>query len=610
MPSAQPPGRSGANAISTAAERLAAFRSVLRARELDGFLVPRSDEHLGENAPAASERLAWLTGFTGSAGLAVVLADRAAVFSDGRYVLQLAAETDGALYERLHGGETPPPDWLRMRARERRLAIGYDPRIMSEDEVATFEVDGVDLRAETLNPVDAIWTDRPEPPAAPARRHDAHHAGRSSADKRGEIAASLREATQDAAVLTDPASIAWLLNIRGGDLETTPVALGFAIVHADGAVELFMAGAKLDASTREWLGNGVSVAEPDRMADRLAALAGRTVRVDRTSSPAWFARTLREAGATVVAGADPVVGPKARKNEAEIAGAREAHRLDGIAVSRFLHWLDETGRDGAGGGETELSAVARLLACRRESDLFLGESFPAIAGAGEHGAIMHYRVSAATDRAIRPGELFLIDSGGQYACGTTDITRTVWIGQHDTPTPAVREQFTRVLKGMIALSTVTFPEGVTGHRLDAIARAPLWRAGLDFDHGTGHGVGSVLGVHEGPVSISPVHRPVKVESGMIISNEPGYYEPGSHGIRIENLVLARAEPVRPNQVKPFLGFETLTLAPIDRRCVEASLLERDERAWLDLYHGRVLREIGPFVGGATRDWLERACAPI
>ncbi len=577
---------------------------MLRERALDGFLVPRSDEHLGENAPASSERLAWLTGFTGSAGLAVVLADEAAVFSDGRYVLQLAAETDSALYERLHGGETPPQDWLRARAGERRLLVGYDPRIMSEDEVARFDVEGVDLRAEATNPVDAIWSDRPQPPAAPARPHDTRFAGRSSAEKRDEIGTALRAAGEDAAVLTDPASVAWLLNIRGGDLETTPVALGFALVHADGAVELFMDGGKLDRTTREWLGNGVSVAEPVRMADRLAALAGKTVRVDGASSPAWFARTLREAGATVVAGADPVLAPKARKNEAEIGGAREAHRLDGVAVCRFLHWLDD-----AGTGETERSAVARLLGFRRASDLFLGESFPAIAGAGEHGAIMHYRVSEATDRAIRPDELFLIDSGGQYACGTTDITRTIWVGRGEVPSET-RDQFTRVLKGMIALSTITFPDGVTGHRLDSIARAPLWRAGLDFDHGTGHGVGSVLGVHEGPVSISPVHRPVKIESGMIISNEPGYYEPGSHGIRIENLILARPEPERPKQVRPFLGFETLTLAPIDRRCINDALLERDERVWLDTYHARVHREIGPHLDGATRDWLERVCAPL
>ena len=598
--------RAGAKVISTKAERLAAFRSVLRDRKLDGFLVPRSDEHLGENAPASSERLAWLTGFTGSAGLAVVLDEGAAVFSDGRYVLQLAAETDETLYGRHHGGETPPQDWLRARAREagRTLVIGYDPRIMSEDDVERFGGTGVDLRAEDVNPVDAIWTDRPAPPELPARPHPERFAGRSSAAKRDEIGTALREAGQDAAVLTDPASIAWLLNIRGGDLETTPVALGFAIVHADAAVELFMDGRKLDASTREWLGNAVSVAQPDQMPSRLAALSGKTVRIDRAASPAWFAERLRAAGATVVAGADPILEPKARKNDAEIAGAREAHRLDGIAVSRFLHWLQEEATD-----ETELSAVARLLAFRRANDDFRGESFPAIAGAGEHGAIMHYRVSESTDRAIRPGEFFLIDSGAQYACGTTDITRTVWIGHGFAPA-SLREQFTRVLKGMVALSTITFPEGVTGHRLDAIARAPLWRAGLDFDHGTGHGVGSVLGVHEGPVSISPVHRPVKVESGMIISNEPGYYQPGSHGIRIENLILARLEPTRPNQVKPFLGFETLTLAPIDRRCVEVALLDGDERAWLDSYHARVEREIGPALDGAARAWLGQACAPI
>ncbi len=579
---------------------------MLRDRALDGCLVPRSDEHLGENAPPSSERLAWLTGFTGSAGIAVVLTDRAAVFSDGRYVLQLAAETDAALYERLHGGEMPPGDWLRARARDagRELTIGYDPRIMSEEEIGRFAGVGLRLAAQETNPIDAVWRDRPAPPATPARPHHERFSGRASIDKRDEIAALLRSAGEDAAVVTDPASVAWLLNIRGGDLETTPVALGFAVVHADGAVELFMDGRKLDESTREWLGNGVSVSEPAALALRLAALGGRTVRVDRAASPAWFADTLRHAGATVTSGSDPCLALKARKNAAEIEGARTAHRLDGVAVSRFLHWLAEEA-----GAETELSASRRLLAFRRESPAFLGDSFAAIAGAGEHGAIIHYRVTEASDRPIRRDELFLIDSGGQYESGTTDITRTIWTGRGTAP-ETIRDRFTRVLRGMIALSTITFPEGVTGHRLDALARAPLWRAGLDYDHGTGHGVGSLLGVHEGPVNISPVPRPAKIEAGMIVSNEPGYYEPGSHGMRIENLILARPEPARPGSAKPFLGFETLTLAPIDRRCITADLLLPDERAWLDAYHARVLGEIGPHLDGGARAWLEASCSPL
>ena len=595
----------------TPAARLDAFRTELQARGLDGFIVPRSDEHLGEYAPPSSERLAFLTGFTGSAGTAIVLPDRAAVFSDGRYVLQLASETDGALYERRHSTEHPPADWLRARAAEagRVLAIGYDPRIMSEDEIERFTGDGVTLRAVEANPVDAIWADRPAPPAAPARPHPERLSGQSSAAKREAIAAELRAANQAAAVVTDAHSLAWLLNIRGGDLDATPVALGFAILHDDGAAELFMDGRKLDGATRDWLGNAVAVAPVDALGERLASLSGKRVRVDRGGSPAWFADTLRRAGAEVVAGADPCLAPKARKNATEIAGARDAHRRDGVALSRFLHRLDTGPGGGTGPGVgTELGAVAALHGFRRADPSFLGDSFPAIAGAGEHGAIMHYRVSEATDRAIRPRELFLIDSGGQYEGGTTDVTRTVWTGGGPVPVEFA-DQFTRVLKGMIALATITFPDGVTGHRLDALARASLWRAGLDFDHGTGHGVGSVLSVHEGPVSISPVHRPVKIEIGMIVSDEPGYYAPGSHGIRIENLLLAEAADF-PHATRPFLGFETLTLAPIDRRLILADRLERDERRWLDAYHARVLAEIGPHVGAEASAWLAEACAPL
>ena len=586
-------------------EKLSLLRKKMLDHGLDGVLVPRSDEHLGENVPACAERLAWLTGFTGSAGTAIVLTERASVFSDGRYVLQLAQQTDGASWERLHSGETPPPEWVHARAAEagRTLRIGYDPRVVAQGEVDRFSSPTIDMVALDENPIDRIWHDRPLPPTEPVRPHRETLSGRSSGEKRAELASVLRDENVQAALLTDPASIAWLLNIRGGDLATVPVALGFAILHADERVDLFIDPGKLDAHARAWLGNAVSIAPLAGLEKALADLGGKRVRVDPQGSPAWFGQRLREAGADIVAAADPCAEPKARKNATERDGMRSAHRRDGIAVCRFLCWVES-----AAGRQTEMSAVAALRAFRSADPSFLGDSFDAISGAGEHGAVIHYRATPETDRHIGERELFLIDSGGQYDNGTTDVTRTVWTGGGEVPA-AWKDQFTRVLKGMIAICTASFPDGVTGHRLDALARDALWRAGLDYDHGTGHGVGSVLAVHEGPANISAVHRPVPIAEGMVLSDEPGYYEPGSHGIRIENLLLVvRAEFA--NAKRPFLAFETLTLAPIDRRCIEKSLLDDEELRWLDDYHARVLREIGPGLESGERDRLAAMCEPI
>jgi Xaa-Pro aminopeptidase len=455
------------------------------------------------------------------------------------------------------------------------------------------------------NPIDAVWTDRPPPPLAPAEPHQLGYAGRSAEEKRDQIAVLLRDAKQDAAVISDPASVAWLLNIRGGDVPFTPFALGFAIIHADAGTELFMNPVKLPEATRAWLGNTVSVAGREALAPALTRLRGKTVRVDSAGSPVWFAQTLRAAEATVVAGPDPCLLPKARKNDVEQQGARNAHARDAVAVCRFLHFLAEAGQRG---GETEMSAAAKLLDLRQQVEGFRGESFPAISGAGEHGAIIHYRVTEETNRPIRSNEVYLIDSGAQFPDGTTDITRTVWTGPGEPPA-ALREQVTRVMKGHIAIATLVFPHGVGGAHLDAFARRALWQVGLDYDHGTGHGVGSYLSVHEGPVSLSRLARPVPIESGMILSNEPGYYLPGAHGIRLENLLLVQ-EAKLPAASKPFLSFETLTLAPFDRRLIDAALLDAAERAWLDAYHQRVLREIGPKLDGSTRQWLEQACAPL
>ncbi len=583
---------------------LTALRQELARCGLDGFIVPRADEHLSEYVPAAAERLAWLTGFTGSAGLAAVLAKVAAVFTDGRYVLQLAEQTDPAVWQRLHMTEEPAPLWLARQAPE-NARIGYDPLLISEDGLARYTDAGLNMVAVAQNPVDSVWLDRPPAPSAPAVPHPLATAGRTSEDKRADVAQALRAAKQDAAVVTDPASIAWLLNIRGGDVPFTPFALAFALVHADGATDLFIAPEKLSAETRAWLGNGVSVTDRSGLAQALAKLADRKVRVDRSGSPVWFAQQLLKARAAVSPGSDPCLLPKACKNAVEQQGARSAHLRDAVAVCRFLHWLSATAPTGQA---TEMSAAAALFGFRRQVEGFRGESFPAISGAGEHGAIIHYRVTERSNRPIRPNEIYLIDSGAQYPDGTTDITRTVWTGPGDPP-DEVRDRATRVMQGHIAIATSMFPKGVGGAHLDAIARRALWQAGLDYDHGTGHGVGSYLSVHEGPVSISRLARPVPIEAGMILSNEPGFYLPNQYGIRLENLLLVRPADL-PAATKPFLCFETLTLAPFDRRLLQPTLMTKQELEWLDSYHARVRRTVGPLLDEAERTWLDAACAPL
>ena len=583
---------------------LPALKQELARQGLDGFIVPRADEHLGEYVPAAAERLAWLTGFSGSAGLAVVLASAAAVFTDGRYVLQLAEQTDPALWQRLHLTEQPPPAWLAAHA-PKGGRIGYDPMLISQEALGRYCDAGLTMVAVERNPIDAIWPDRPAAPREPAVPHPLAYAGRTSEQKRGDVAKLLREAKQDAAVLTDPASIAWLLNIRGEDVPFTPFALGFALIHADAATDLFMDAAKLPAQTRAWLGNAVSVADRTELGSALAKLAGKTVRVDAAGSPVWFAQRLENAGAVVASASDPCLLPKACKNPTEQQGAREAHLRDAVAVCRFLHWLSVATPSGR---QSEISAAEALLGFRREVEGFRGESFPAISGAGEHGAIIHYRVSAESNRQLGSNEVYLIDSGAQYADGTTDITRTVWTGPDDPPAE-LRDRVTRVMQGHIAIATAVFPKGVGGAHLDAFARRALWQVGLDYDHGTGHGVGSYLSVHEGPVSLSRLARPVAIDAGMILSNEPGFYLPERYGIRLENLLLVQPADL-PGGVKPFLAFETLTLAPFDRRLLRPGLMTGQEVEWLDTYHARVLRTVGPALGEAERDWLAAACAPL
>ena len=592
-------GHAGAATSGLSAQRLAALRAEMARRGIDALLVPRADEHLGEYVPECAERLAWLTGFTGSAGLAVVLADRAALFVDGRYTVQAAEQA--APWEAHHLIDDPPAAWLKQTAPDAR--IGYDPWLHSEDALARYCDAGLTLAALPSNPIDAVWTDRPAPPAAPVLPHPLRWAGQSSADKRAAVAQTLRDAGQDAAIVTDPASLCWLLNLRGADVPFTPFALGFLILHVDGAAALFMAPEKLAPETRAWIGEAVTLHPRAALPDALAALRGRTVRVDRAGSPAWFAETLRAAGATVKPGADPCLLPKACKNDTEQAGARAAHVRDAVALCRFLHWLHHAA---PAGGQTELSAAAELLRLRGGVADFRGESFPAISAAGPHAALPHYRVTDASNVPITPDQAYLIDSGAQYPDGTTDVTRTIWTGPA-TPPDVLRDRFTRVLRGHIALATLRFPRGCAGGHLDAIARRPLWDAGLDFDHGTGHGVGSYLSVHEGPAAFSRAARPAKLAPGMILSDEPGFYLPGEWGIRLENLLLVMADTAAS---RPFLRFDTLTLAPFDRVLIDPALMMADEICWLDAYHARVLAEIGPLVDADTRAWLHGACAPL
>ncbi len=586
------------------AERIAGLRALLAPMGVNGFVVPRNDEHLGEYVPACAERLAWLTGFTGSAGLAAVLEARAAVFTDGRYTLQLEAETDAALWERAHSVTTPPETWLAAACPADKRRIGYDPMLLDEASLARYAGAGLTMVPLAQNPVDAVWRDRPAPPASAVVSHPLRFAGVASAEKRAAIAAALAEAGQAAAVISDPASVAWLLNLRGADVPFTPFALAFAIVYADARVTLFIGQERIAPDLLADFGNAVSVKPRALLAATLAEFSGQTVRVANAGTPAWFAQALRGNGAAVAAGADPCALPKACKNNVEQEGMRAAHARDGIAVCRFLHWLSQNAGSGA---VTELQAAATLRAFREALPDYRGESFPAISGAGPHGAIIHYRVSETSDRALGRDEVYLIDSGAQFPEGTTDITRTVWTGP-GTPPDEIRERFTRVLQGHIAIATLIFPEGIAGPHIDAFARSALWRAGLDYDHGTGHGVGSYLSVHEGPVSISRAAKPEPLAAGMVLSNEPGFYLPDGYGIRLENLLLVRQSAF--DGKRKFLGFETLTLAPFDRRLIDIARLTVAEREWIDDYHARVLASVGPGLPAEAALWLAASCQKL
>ncbi|MCA8926967.1 MAG: aminopeptidase P family protein [Alphaproteobacteria bacterium] len=589
-------------------DRLPALRRTLAERGLDGFVIPHGDEHQSEFVPAANARLGWLTGFIGSAGIAIVLADKAAIFVDGRYTLQVRDQVDTAAFETLHVTENPPTEWVA-RNLPAGAVLGLDPWLHGADAADGYEKAatkaGGRLQPVEGNPIDAIWTDRPAAPLAPIIPHPENFSGETSESKRQRLAAKLTAGNADATVLSQPDSIAWLLNVRGGDTAHTPLPLSFALLHADGRVDWFCDGRKLLPETRTHIGNGVRVQAPQSLGpalDRLGA-EGKAVQADRRSTPVWVQRRLTEAGAILTDAPDPCVDPRAAKNAVELEGSRQAHRRDAVAMARFLAWIDEYGPLGTVG---EVEAADRLLAFRQQVAGFRDQSFPTISGFGPNGAIVHYHATSETERMLKPDSLYLVDSGGQYPDGTTDITRTVVIGESS---PVMRRAFTRVLQGHIGLATARFPTGTTGAQLDALARAPLWNDGLDFDHGTGHGVGSYLGVHEGPQRVAKSGATALVP-GMIVSNEPGYYKAGAFGIRTENLLVVREAEGVGQDGRKFLEFETITLAPIDRRLVEVSLLTQVERAWLNDYHNRVMAEVGPDLDVATRAWLERATAPL
>jgi Xaa-Pro aminopeptidase len=594
------------------APRLAALRAELGRQGLAGFVVPLTDEHMSEYVGDYAQRLAWISGFGGSAGSAVVLTDRAAMFTDGRYTVQVRQQVPADLFAYEDVPQTSAAQWLGEQAQAGQR-IGYDPwlhtRAWAKQAAIVVQARQAELVAVVANPVDAVWQDRPAPSLAPLEVHDDQFAGRAHAEKCAEVAAWLAGRGADAVVIAALDSIAWLLNIRGRDVARTPVALAFVIVHKDGSVDLFTAPEKLDPAVRAHLGDAVRCQPRDGFADALKAMAGKTVVVDPQSCVAAIFNALDDGGARIVEARDPTVLPRAVKNPTEIAGTTAAHVRDGAALTRFLAWFDA---EAPKGGLDELSAAERLRQFRAETNSLEDLSFDTISAAGPNAALPHYRVSDETNLPIRNDSIYLVDSGGQYRDGTTDVTRTLVIG---TPSPEMQDRFTRVLKGHIALARAIFPAGTKGVQLDALARQHLWAAGLDYNHGTGHGVGSYLSVHEGPQRIAAAWsaqagNDEPLQPGMILSNEPGYYKQGEYGIRIENLVLVERRSAEGAE-REIMGFRELTLAPIDRRLVDVGLLTAEERDWWNGYHARVAAEIGPLLTDAAEQaWLSAACAPL
>lgn len=587
--------------------RLAALREELARRKLTGFVIPRADQQQNEYVPPSEERLAWLTGFTGSAGLAAVLTQEAALFVDGRYTLQAAKQVDAKAWAVESLIDPPPESWVsaHLKAGDR---LGFDPWLhtfaAAERLSAACAKAGAELVAVDSNPIDAIWQDRPQPPLAPVAVHGLQNAGVTEAEKLTQIRSEIGKLGVDALVLSDSHAVAWTFNIRGADVAHTPLPLSYALVPKDGRPTIFIDHRKLSNLTRDHLEQSADVREPDAMAPTLMALAkgGGSIALDSATAADALSRLIAGAGGKPVRGSDPIALLKAVKNATEIKGTQAAHRRDAAALARFLAFID---REAASGKLTEIDAVEALETFRRDTGALKDVSFPTISGTGPNGAIVHYRVTRKSNRRIAPGDLLLIDSGAQYEDGTTDVTRTMAVGE---PTDEMRDRFTRVLRGHIAIARAVFPDGTTGAQLDTLARQYLWAAGLDFEHGTGHGVGSYLSVHEGPARISKLGT-TPLKRGMILSNEPGYYKTDGFGIRIENLELVVAADIEGAE-KPMNAFETLTLAPIDRRLIDVAMLSRDELDWLNAYHARVRAEVRPALDEATQIWLDQATVEL
>ena len=584
--------------------RLSALRAKLAAQKLDGFLIPRADRFMGEYVAPRDERLAWLTGFTGSAGFCAVLAQQAGIFVDGRYTVQVRAQVDTDLFTPLPWPATRVGHWLAQTA-PKGGRIGFDPWLHSASELEKLTADSASADLEFVavdNLIDAIWPDQPAPPCAPILPHPLEFSGQSAQDKITHLSQALKA---DAALITQPDSIAWLLNVRGSDIPRNPVPHAMAILHRSAEVDLFCDPAKITEDTRAHLPNCVTLHGEDGLHTALAAFSGQ-LQIDPATGPVALERSLG-ANASVHHAEDPCLMPKARKNPAELEGMRAAHARDAVAMVRFLAWLDA---QTPGPNLTEIDIAKALEGFRREDNALRDISFDSIVGSGPHGAVVHYRVTEQTNRSLRAGELLLVDSGGQYLDGTTDITRTIPIGAPDQIGHLEKDCYTRVLQGVIAISRARWPEGLAGRDLDPLARFPLWTAGRDYDHGTGHGVGAFLSVHEGPQRISRVSH-VALESGMILSNEPGYYKEGAFGIRLENLIVVTPAPEIDGQdARTMLSFETLTWVPFDRRMILKSALSPDEIAWIDAYHAEVAQRIGPRLEGAAAQWLAAATAPL
>jgi Xaa-Pro aminopeptidase len=590
-------------------QRLIALRAELAKAGYDGFLIPMSDEYQSEYVPPSAQRLKYITGFTGSAGYAIVLRDKAAFFTDGRYTLQAQQQVAADKFDIRDSSLTTPSTWLVGQLEHPGAKIAYDPWLHTDAAITRLKTALKEVAAELVpvrvNPIDTIWHDRPKAPAQAVVAHDIAYAGQSAADKRTKLAEDLRKKKCSAAIISDTASIAWLLNIRGGDVPNTPLALSFAILHDDARVSWFIAPEKIPANLGQHLGDDIIPCPPDEFARALdkLALADKKIAVDPEQTANWILERLRTAKANLDLSDDPCTLPKACKNPIEIQGMRECHKRDGTALVSFLAWLY---KNYPAGNVTELDAEHKLAEFRAKQKLYQGPSFDTIAGAGGHGAIVHYRATAETNRRLKTNEMFLLDSGGQYLDGTTDVTRTIILGN---PTDDMRDHFTRVLRGHIALAGIRFPEGITGAELDVLARQYLWSVGLDYNHGTGHGVGSYLGVHEGPQAISR-RNTVALKPGMVVSNEPGFYKAGEYGIRIENLQTVITVSERAEGIRAMLGFETLTLVPIDRNLIDTKLLSREDTEWLNAYHAQVYQTHSSAVDSETLEWLKRATAVI